>query len=41
VNPDQGPINRLSAKYANPDKSGLSAEVTAGPNELKPFHLGS
>jgi hypothetical protein len=34
---DEGPTSRLPAKFANPESSGLTATVTAGPNELKPF----
>jgi hypothetical protein len=36
-NPDAGPTNRLPAKYADPEKSGLTATVNAGPNELPAF----
>jgi hypothetical protein len=36
-NPDAGPTNRLPAKYADPEKSGMTATVNAGPNELPPF----
>ncbi len=36
-NPDAGPTNRLPAKYENPDQSGLTATVNAGPTELQPF----
>lgn len=35
--PDEGPISRLAARFANPATSGLTATVTAGPTELKPF----
>lgn len=38
-NPDQGPVNRVAAKYAKPESSGFTVEVIAGPNELKPFEL--
>lgn len=34
---DAGPVNQLPAKYADPEKSGLTAVVNAGPNELRPF----
>lgn len=36
---DEGPTSRLPAKYANPESSGLSAAVNAGPTELKTFQL--
>lgn len=36
---DEGPTSRLPAKYAKPEKSGLTATVDAGPTELKPFQL--
>jgi hypothetical protein len=36
---DEGPTSRLPAKFANPNTSGLTATVEAGPNELKPFQL--
>jgi hypothetical protein len=36
---DEGPTSRLPAKYANPEKSGLTATVDTGPTELKPFLL--
>ncbi len=31
--------NRLPAKYASPQDSGLTATVNAGPTELQPFQL--
>ena len=34
---DAGPVNQLPPKYADPDKSGLTATVAAGPTELQPF----
>jgi hypothetical protein len=37
--PDEGPSNRLPAKYADPATSGLTATVGAGPTDLKPFEL--
>lgn len=37
--PDEGPSNRLSPIYASPEKSGLTATVTAGPTELKTIAL--
>jgi hypothetical protein len=37
--PDEGPSNRLPAKYAQPETSGLSATVAAGSTELKPFAI--
>lgn len=39
VRPDGGPENRLPARFAAPESSGLTATVTAGPNELKPISL--
>lgn len=36
---DDGPSNRLPAKYASPDRSGLSAIIVPGTNELAPFVL--
>ena len=36
---DDGPSNRLPAKYAKPESSGLSATVVAGSNQLSPFVL--
>jgi hypothetical protein len=36
---DEGPTNRLPARYANPEQSGLKATVATGPTELKPFQL--
>lgn len=36
---DDPPTNRLPAKFANPDSSGLTATVGDGPTELKPFVL--
>jgi hypothetical protein len=35
--PDEGPSSRLPVKFAKPETSGLTATVTAGPTELKPF----
>jgi hypothetical protein len=37
VSADAGPVNQLPAKFADPDKSGLTATVTAGPTDLQPF----
>lgn len=34
---DDPPANRLPAKYASPDQSGLTATVGSGPTELQPF----
>ncbi|MCU0703771.1 MAG: hypothetical protein MUF18_07320 [Fimbriiglobus sp.] len=39
VNADSGPVNQLPAKFADPEKSGLTATVNAGPTELQPFVL--
>jgi uncharacterized lipoprotein YmbA len=39
VSAEAGPVNQLPAKYASPDKSNLSATVSAGPNELQPFQI--
>ena len=39
VNPEQGPVNRVSAKFANPAGSGFTADVTNGPNDPKVFTL--
>jgi hypothetical protein len=39
ANADEGPSNRLPAKYANPQTSGLTARVEAGPTDLQPFQL--
>jgi hypothetical protein len=36
---DEGPTSRLPPRYANPNTSGLTATVEAGPTELKPFEL--
>jgi hypothetical protein len=36
---DEGPSNRLPARFAQPGSSGLSASVPAGATELQPFHL--
>lgn len=36
---DEGPSNRLPAKYAKPESSGLTVTVVAGPNELQPIVL--
>jgi len=36
---DEGPTSRLNPKYAKPETSGLTATVTAGSNELKPFEV--
>lgn len=38
-NPEQGPVNRVPAKYANPAGSGFTADVSTGPNEPKLFTL--
>lgn len=37
--PDEGPRNRLPAKYAKHETSGLRATIQAAPNELTPFAL--
>lgn len=37
--PDEGPSNRLNAKFAKPESSGLTATVNAGPTDLKPFDV--
>jgi hypothetical protein len=37
--PDEGPANRLPAKLGQPELSGLSATVAAGPNNLEPIEL--
>lgn len=37
VGADAGPVNQLPAKFADPEKSGLTATVTAGPTDLQPF----
>lgn len=40
VNPEMyGPKDRLSGRYATPEKSGLSATVADGDNLLPPFYL--
>jgi hypothetical protein len=39
LNPELGPVNRVSAKYANPAGSGFTADVTTGSNEPKVFTL--
>ena len=40
VHADSGPVNRVPAKYANPETSGFTAEVTANsPTNLQPFTL--
>ncbi|MEO2090876.1 MAG: carboxypeptidase-like regulatory domain-containing protein [Gemmataceae bacterium] len=39
VHPEQGPVNRVAAKYANPAVSGFTADVSTGPNEPKVFTL--
>jgi hypothetical protein len=36
---DEGPSNRLPAKYAKPESSGLTATVGEKPTELEPFVL--
>lgn len=36
---DEGPSNRLPARYAKPDTSGLTAKVNPTPNTLEPFAL--
>lgn len=36
---DEGPSNRLPARYGDPTTSGLTARVNTGPTELQPFHL--
>lgn len=36
---DDPPTNRLPPKFANPEKSGLTATIGDGPIELKPFVL--
>jgi hypothetical protein len=36
---DEGPSNRLPAKYAKPESSGLTATIVPGPNELQPIVL--
>ena len=37
--PDEGPSNRLNAKYAKPESSGLTATVGTGPAEIKTISL--
>ena len=37
--PDEGPSNRLPAKFSKPETSGLTATVASGPTELKPIEL--
>ena len=37
--PDEGPSNRLNAKYAKPESSGLTATVGTGPAEIKTITL--
>jgi len=39
VSAEAGPVNHLPAKYANPIHSGLTATISAGPNELQPFQI--
>ena len=34
---DAGPVNQLPPKYADPDKSGLTATVATGQTDLQPF----
>jgi hypothetical protein len=34
---DQGPVNKVAAKYAKPETSGLKATVAARPTDLEPF----
>ena len=36
---DSPPANRLPARYASPQSSGLTAHVGAGPTELRSFEL--
>ena len=36
---DSGPVNRLNAKYAKPETSGLRVTVQPEANELKPFEV--
>lgn len=36
---DEGPSNRLPAKFSKPESSGLTATVAEGPNVLEPFVL--
>lgn len=36
---DEGPSNRLPAKYSKADTSGLKATIVAGENTLTPFVL--
>ncbi len=38
-NPEQGPVNRVPAKFANPAGSGFTADVATGSNEPKVFTL--
>jgi hypothetical protein len=37
VSADSGPANQLPARFADPEKSGLTATVNPGPTELQPF----
>lgn len=39
VRAEDPPSNRLPAKYSKPETSGLTATVSAGPNELATFDL--
>ncbi len=34
---EAGPANQLPAKFSDPEKSGLTASVNVGPNDLQPF----
>jgi predicted small lipoprotein YifL len=36
---DEGPTSRLPAKYAKPERSGLTASVGHGPTELKSIEI--
>jgi hypothetical protein len=37
--PDEGPTNRLPAKFAKPETSGLEATVGSGPTTVEPIVL--
>ena len=39
LKPDAPPANKLPAKYAKPETSGLKATVNAGPTDLAPFTI--
>ncbi len=39
LRPDEGPANRLPAKYAKPETSGLTATVSDRPTDLPTLEL--